>query len=126
MSSTEPRLTGGWKGTAAHPQESLISMTDLFGRKWCPVVLYRLLRDGPMGFSDLKRDIDGISGKMLTESLETLETGYGLVERSIVNDRPFRVAYEPTDRGESLDPLLGEMLAWAAEHMDQEVVRDVE
>jgi DNA-binding HxlR family transcriptional regulator len=126
MSSTEPRLTGGWKGTAAHPQESLISMTDLFGRKWCPVVLYRLLRDGPMGFSDLKRDIDGISGKMLTESLETLETGYGLVERSIVNDRPFRVAYEPTDRGESLDPLLGEMLAWAAEHMDREVVRGVE
>ena len=84
MSSTEPRLTGGWKGTAAHPQESLISMTDLFGRKWCPVVLYRLLRDGPMGFSDLKRDIDGISGKMLTESLETLETGYGLVERSVM------------------------------------------
>lgn len=121
MSSTESRITHGWNGTVAHPQASLISMTDLFGRKWCPVVLYRLLRDGPMGFSELKRDIDGISGKMLTESLDTLETGYGLVERSVVSDRPFRVTYEPTERGESLDPLLGEMLDWATEHMDPEV-----
>ncbi|MEF8826863.1 MAG: helix-turn-helix domain-containing protein [Halapricum sp.] len=121
MSSTEPRITHEWNGTVAHPQASLISMTDLFGRKWCPVVLYRLLRDGPMGFSELKREIDGISGKMLTESLETLETRYGLVERSVVSDRPFRVTYEPTERGESLDPLLGEMLDWATEHMDPEV-----
>lgn len=118
MSSTEPRPTGGWKGTVAHPQESLISMTDLFGRKWCPVVLFRLLRDGPMGFSELKRDIDGISGKMLAEGLETLETRYGLVERSVVSDRPFRVRYELTDRGESLGPLLGEMLVWATEHLE--------
>lgn len=118
MSSTEPRPTGGWKGTVAHPEESLISMTDLFGRKWCPVVLFRLLRDGPMGFSELKRDIDGISGKMLAEGLETLETRYGLVERSVVSDRPFRVRYELTDRGESLGPLLGEMLVWATEHLE--------
>lgn len=121
MSSTESRITHGWNGTVAHAQAPLISMTDLFGRKWCPVVLYRLLRDGPMGFSELKRDINGISGKMLTESLETLETGYGLVERSVVSDRPFRVTYEPTERGESLDPLLGEMLDWATEHMDPKV-----
>ena len=118
MSSTEPWITHEWNGTVAHPQESLISMTDLFGRKWCPVVLYRLLRDGPMGFSELKREIDGISGKMHTESLETLETGYGLVERSVVSDRPFRVTDEPTERGESLDPLLGEMLDWATAPID--------
>ncbi|MFC6942745.1 winged helix-turn-helix transcriptional regulator [Salinirubellus sp. GCM10025818] len=122
MSSTEPQITPGRKGTVAHPQESLISMTDLFGRKWCPVVLYRLLRDGPMGFSELKRDIDGISGKMLTESLDTLEGQYQVVERSVVSDRPFRVTYEPTERGESLAPLLREMLTWATEHMDPEVV----
>jgi len=120
MSSTEPRTTNEWTGAVSRPQESLISMTDLFGRKWCPVVLYWLLRDGPMGFSELKREIDGISGKMLTESLDTLETRYGLVERSVVSDRPFRVTYEPTDRGESLDLLLNEMLAWATEHMDTE------
>lgn len=118
MSSTESRFTRGSKDTAAQPQESLLSVANLFGRKWCPVILYRLVHDGPMGFSELKHDIDGISGKMLTESLEALETRYGLVERSVVSDHPVRVTYALTERGKSLDPLLREVVTWAADNMD--------
>jgi len=119
MTSTGPQAARRWTAASSQTQESLISMTDLFGRKWCPVVLYRLLRDGPMGFSELKHDIDGVSGKMLAEGLETLETRFDLVERSVVSERPFRVAYAPTDRAESLDPLLQEMHAWSAQYMDE-------
>jgi DNA-binding HxlR family transcriptional regulator len=118
MSGTESRAVHEWDGRGPGAQESLIWMSELLGRKWCPVVLYRLLRDGPMGFSELKRDVDGVSGKMLSESLERLETRYDLVERSVVSERPFRVAYAPTERGESLDPLLSEMVAWATEHVE--------
>jgi DNA-binding HxlR family transcriptional regulator len=92
-------------------------MVDLFGRKWCPVVLYRLLSHGPTGFSELKREVTGVSGKMLSETLETLET-YELVERSVVSEHPVRVTYAPTERGESLEPLLEEMRDWSTEYLE--------
>jgi DNA-binding HxlR family transcriptional regulator len=89
-------------------------MRALFGRKWQPILVYRLLEDGPTGFSRLKRDIDGISSKMLSESLTDLEDR-GLVERTQVEDSPVRVEYALTERGETLEPVLREMVQWGSE-----------
>ena len=92
----------------------LHEMRALFGRKWQPILVYRLLEDGPNGFSRLKRDIDGISSKMLSESLTDLEDR-GIVERTQVEDSPVRVEYALTERGETLEPVLKEMVQWGSE-----------
>lgn len=117
MSSTESQPADDRTRTPPTPQDSLIAMGELFGRKWCPVVLYRLVYRGPAGFSELKRDIVGVSGKMLSETLDTLDA-YDLVERSVINENPLRVTYAPTERGQSFEPVLEELLVWSAEHLE--------
>lgn len=97
-------------------EEALVSMKRLLGRKWHPIVVHRLLEDGSMRFSELKSDIDGISGKMLADSLDKLEAA-GLIDRKIRNEKPVRVEYTLTDRGESLEPVLAEMVQWGRKHV---------
>jgi len=99
----------------ADVEDSLLSMQAVVGRKWHPVILYYLLADGPMGFSALKDNVDGISSKMLSEGLDDLEAG-GLVSRSLLSDRPVRVEYELTEKGRSLETLITEMVHWADSH----------
>jgi DNA-binding HxlR family transcriptional regulator len=94
---------------------TLVSMQEIVGRKWHPVIVYHLLDDGPQGFSSLKERVDGISSKMLSESLDDLEAA-GLVDRTLLSDKPVRVEYELTEEGRTLEPLIGEMVQWGVEH----------
>ena len=96
-------------------EETLLSMQEIIGRKWQPIIVYHLLEDGPMGFSALKDRVDDISSKMLSESLDDLEAA-GLVDRRLLSDKPVRVEYELTEDGHSLEPLITEMVNWGAEH----------
>jgi DNA-binding HxlR family transcriptional regulator len=91
-------------------------MQEFVGRKWHPVIVYHLLDDGPQGFSSLKKRIDGISSKMLSESLDALEAA-GLVTRTVISDRPVRVEYGLTERGTALEPLLTAMVEWGSQHV---------
>ncbi|MHC3438682.1 winged helix-turn-helix transcriptional regulator [Natrialbaceae archaeon A-gly3] len=85
--------------------DRLTAATDIFGRKWSLVIVYELLEHGSLGFSDLEGEIESISEKVLSETLEELrETG--LIDRAIVNDRPVRVEYSITDRGRRLQPII--------------------
>lgn len=88
----------------------------IIGKKWHPVIVDRLLNNGPLGFNDLKEEVDGISSKVLSDSLSDLEE-IGLVDREIVSEKPFRVAYSLTAQGESLEPLIAEMRAWGQDHL---------
>jgi|APHM01.1.fsa_nt_gi Predicted transcriptional regulators len=97
------------------PVEILLSMQEIVGRKWHPAILYDLHSAGPMGFGALKRSLNGVSSKVLSESLDRLQAN-GLVTREVVSDRPLRVEYSLTDRGESLACLLGELVRWGSEH----------
>jgi DNA-binding HxlR family transcriptional regulator len=90
-------------------------MQDIVGRKWHPILVYYLLTDEPLGFSALKGRVDGISSKMLSESLSALEES-GLVSRELLDDQPVRVEYTLTDRGRALDGIITEMMAWGTEH----------
>lgn len=93
----------------------LHGIQEIVGRKWHPILVYRLLEEGPMGFSSLKRNVDSISSKMLSESLTELENA-GVVVREQVSESPVRVRYALTERGLSLEPVIAEMVRWGSEH----------
>jgi DNA-binding HxlR family transcriptional regulator len=91
---------------------------SLIGRKWHPVIVHRLLEDGPSGFSELQEDVDGISSKVLSESLGDLEENR-LVEREIISEKPFRVHYSLTRYGDSLGPVIEAMEEWGREYLTE-------
>lgn len=88
----------------------------LIGKKWHPVIVHRLLEHGPLGFNALKDEIDSISSTVLSNSLEDLEDN-DLVNRAIVNEKPFRVEYSLTEQGASLEPVIDAMDAWGEEYL---------
>ena len=90
----------------------------LIGKKWHPVIIHRLLEHGPSGFNDLKTAVDGVSSKVLSDSLEDLEEN-DLVNREIVSEKPFRVEYSLTDHGQSLEPVIYSMRDWGMQHLTE-------
>lgn len=102
--------------------DALQPIQDVLGRKWYPPIVYHLLEAAPLGFSELKNRLSGISSKMLSESLTDLEERR-FVTREIVNEQPIRVEYSLTERGRSLEPVLAEMLRWDGTTMDTEIAR---
>lgn len=98
-------------------------LLDRIGDRWT-VLLIGTLEDGPMRFSQLSRRVDGISQKMLTQTLRSLEAD-GLVVRTAYPEIPPRVEYELTDLGRSLLDPLQALVTWASEHMAEvQVSRD--
>jgi DNA-binding HxlR family transcriptional regulator len=83
---------------------------NFIGGKWKTVVLW-YLRDKPVRFSELKRQIPGITEKMLSMQLKQLEAD-GLISRTIYPEVPPRVEYSFTEEGKTLIPLLDAISAW--------------
>jgi len=123
--SSEPRDRDNWSTEGCVTESapfgdataSLLRMQDIIGRKWQPLLVYHLRQSGTLGFSDLKSAVDGISSKMLSESLDDLEEA-GIVTREIVSERPVRVAYSLTDAGESLEGIVCDLIRWEEEYLD--------
>ncbi len=87
---------------------------DRVGDKWSVLVVI-LLKDGTLRFSDLRRSIEGISQRMLTQTLRQLERD-GLVERTVYPSVPVRVEYELTTLGRTLIEPLSALAHWAENH----------
>ncbi|MEU1400278.1 helix-turn-helix domain-containing protein [Micromonospora zamorensis] len=81
------------------------------GEKWSVLVL-AVLRERPHGFNELDRTIHGLSRRILTRTLRTLESD-GLISRQ---QTPERVEYALTDLGRSLLPLVIAVGEWAVAH----------
>jgi len=79
------------------------------------------LRDGPKRYTEVARQIAGVSQKMLTQTLRTLERD-GIVARHVTPSVPVRVDYELTPLGQSLLVVVAQIKAWAEANMD--AVRD--
>ena len=90
-------------------------LLDRISDKWVVLVL-SLLEDGPMRFSVLKREIDGISQKMLSQTLRALEQD-GLLVRRAFPTVPVTVEYELTALGRSLNVAMGPIVEWAVANM---------
>ena len=84
--------------------------------KWGVLVLFALT-DGAIRWGELRRRIDGISEKMLSSTLRTLEAD-GLVSRRSYPEVPPRVEYALTDLGGELMEKLGPLMEWVAAHAD--------
>jgi DNA-binding HxlR family transcriptional regulator len=88
---------------------------DRIGDKWT-VLIFGLLQDGAMRFSQLQRGIEGISHKMLTQTLRNLERD-GLVNRTIYAEIPPRVEYQLTPLGKTLAETVLAIRLWAEENI---------
>ena len=84
---------------------------DRIGDKWSSLIV-GLLEEGPMRFSDLQRAIGGITQKMLTQTLRSLERD-GLVKRTVYPEVPPHVEYQLTDLGATLIEPLAVLRDWA-------------
>lgn len=113
MSDEPERLTMWCAGEEWCP---ITATATLVGKKWHPVIVHRLLVNGPLGFNALKEEVDGISSKVLSDSLDDLGEKR-LVNREIVNDKPVRVEYSLTATGESLEPVILAMRDWGTKYV---------
>ncbi|MFD1585747.1 winged helix-turn-helix transcriptional regulator [Halorientalis brevis] len=95
---------------------AVTATASLIGKKWHPVIVDRLLTNGPLGFNALKEAVDGISSKVLSDSLEDLEER-GIVTREVISEKPFRVEYDLTERGRDLGPVIDAMRTWGKAHL---------
>ena len=89
-------------------------LLDQLGDKWSICVLLSLA-SGPVRFNALKRTVEGVTQKMLGQTLRRLELN-GLVERRAYATTPMRVEYEATELGRTLTPLIRGLQAWADEN----------
>lgn len=89
---------------------------DRVGDKWSAQVVH-LLGDGTKRFMELRREIDGISQRMLTVTLRGLERD-GLIERTVYPVVPPRVEYTLTPLGASLRDVVGRLVDWSMAHSD--------
>lgn len=94
--------------------KTLRSVLDRVGNKWT-LLIVATLNDGRMRFTELQREVPGISQRMLSLTLRHLERD-GLVKRTVHAEVPPRVEYELTTVGETLiEPALA-LASWAIEH----------
>jgi DNA-binding HxlR family transcriptional regulator len=84
---------------------------ELIGRRWAGAILYALM-DGPLHFAELKEAVPGMSDRLLSCRLKELEQS-GLVRREVQAGSRVRVSYELTDKGRSLEPVIGGLRDWA-------------
>jgi DNA-binding HxlR family transcriptional regulator len=90
---------------------------DLIADKWT-VLIIRRLADGTLRFAQLRRSVDGISQKVLTDTLRNLERD-GIVTRRIYASVPPKVEYSLTGLGRSLCHLVEGICAWAEANIEQ-------
>ena len=89
---------------------------DRIADKWAVLVL-GLLGDGPLRFNELRRRIEGLSQKMLSQSLKSLERD-GLVHRKAIATVPVTVEYSITDLGRTLTATVDALRLWAETHIE--------
>lgn len=96
------------------PECPVATTVSLIGSKWKLLIMRNLLAR-PWRFNELKKDLDGISQKVLTDSLRSMEED-GIVTRTVYPEVPPRVEYALSELGESMRPILDAMLKWGQEY----------
>jgi DNA-binding HxlR family transcriptional regulator len=101
-------------------EDPVASVIELTSRKWTRTIVEHLLAGGSLRYSELADRIDGISDKVLSDSLQDLED-HGLVHREVVDDRPIRVEYSLTETGAALESVVDAVGEWTELYAEQVV-----
>ncbi|WP_297627789.1 winged helix-turn-helix transcriptional regulator [Nocardia sp.] len=93
-------------------------MIDLVFGRWSTQVLWVLIHDGRLRFTELQQRIPGLTPKVLTQRLRQLERD-GLVTRTYHAEVPPRVEYEATQTAKTLTPVFTSIVDWSGEHFSE-------
>lgn len=92
------------------PQCPVATTVQIIGSKWKLLILRNLLTR-PWRFNELRKNLEGISQKVLTDSLRSMEED-GIVTRTMYPEVPPRVEYALSELGESIRPIIDAMAEW--------------
>lgn len=92
------------------PECPVATTVSLIGSKWKLLIIRNLL-ERPWRFNELKKNLEGISQKVLTDSLRSMEED-GLITRTVYPEVPPHVEYALSDLGETMRPILDAMQEW--------------
>jgi len=101
-----------------HTEASCSGLTSVFallGKRWSGLIVGTLM-DGPARFSEMVRQVPGVSERMLSDRLTELVAA-NLIERAVDSGPPVSVWYQLTPRGEALRPALRALEQWADEYL---------
>ena len=98
------------------PACPVATTVQLIGNKWKLLILRNLL-ERPWRFNELHRSLEGISQKVLTDSLRSMEKD-GIITRTAYPEVPPRVEYALSPLGESMRPILNSMALWGASSLN--------
>lgn len=96
------------------PACPVATTVQMIGSKWKLLIMRNLLAR-PWRFNELKKDLEGISQKVLTDSLRSMEAD-GIITRTVYPEVPPRVEYALSDLGESMRPIMDAMELWGTEY----------
>lgn len=96
------------------PECPVATTVQLIGGKW-KLLLLRNLLQRPWRFNELKKSLEGISQKVLTDSLRSMEAD-GIISRTVFPEVPPRVEYALTELGESMRPIIDVMAEWGTNY----------
>lgn len=105
------------KTKAELPDCPVATTVSLIGSKWKLLILRNLLQR-PWRFNELKKSLDGISQKVLTDSLRSMEDD-GIITRTVYPEVPPRVEYALSDLGESMRPIIKSMEDFGLDYKNQ-------
>jgi|TARA_R110002126_G_scaffold279836_1_gene426933 DNA-binding HxlR family transcriptional regulator len=112
MSTAENKNCDGPYGCSVGATLSVI------GGRWKPIIIFKLLHNDFLRFGELRKEIDGVTQRMLTQQLRELEKDK-VVARKVYAEVPPRVEYSLTDYGRTLEPIMITMRDWGADHMNK-------
>lgn len=99
------------------PECPVATTVQLIGSKWKLLILRNLLQR-PWRFNEMKKALEGISQKVLTDSLRSMEAD-GLITRTVYPEVPPRVEYALSDLGQSMRPIIKAMEEWGINYKQQ-------
>ena len=98
------------------PACPVATTVQLIGSKWKLLIMRNLLAR-PWRFNELKKDLEGISQKVLTDSIRSMEAD-GIITRTIYPEVPPRVEYALSELGESMRPIMNAMELWGKNYKE--------
>ena len=99
------------------PACPVATTVSLIGSKWKLLILRNLMAR-PWRFNELKKDLEGISQKVLTDSLRSMESD-GIITRTVYPEVPPRVEYALSELGESMRPIIKSMEQWGRQYQER-------